>query len=293
MNRPAFNRLRVLALESRRARELTSLIDTYGGQPMVVPALREVPLESNAAALDFAAGLLLDEFDIVVFLTGAGARALVEILGRVYPGEEIPNALRRTKIAVRGPKPAGVIRELKVPIWVTTPEPHTWRELVAAMVGQAAEQPLQGARIAVQEYGASNDELLEALRSRGASVAPVPVYRWALPDDPRPLEQAVSAICRGAVDVLLFTSSVQLTHLWHVVRLMDREIVFRRALETVIIGSIGPTTSREIRRLGVEPDIEASHPKLGVLVRDAAERAPLLLRTALRSPLSPPGRSGR
>ena len=72
-----FQNLRVLTLESRRAAEVATLIAKYGGQPMVAPALREVPLESNVAALDFAAELLLGEIDIAVFLTGAGVRALL------------------------------------------------------------------------------------------------------------------------------------------------------------------------------------------------------------------------
>jgi len=42
-----FTGLRVLALESRRAAELAKLISTYGGEPVVAPAMREVPLDSN------------------------------------------------------------------------------------------------------------------------------------------------------------------------------------------------------------------------------------------------------
>src|SRR5262245_9915464 len=42
-----FAGLRVLALESRRASEIEELIATYGGKPVVAPALREVPLDSN------------------------------------------------------------------------------------------------------------------------------------------------------------------------------------------------------------------------------------------------------
>src|SRR6266480_3498718 len=53
-----FTGMRVLALESRRAEELAKLITTYGGQPIVAPSMREVPLESNKEALTFATRLL-------------------------------------------------------------------------------------------------------------------------------------------------------------------------------------------------------------------------------------------
>lgn len=269
----------MLSLESRRSTELATLIATYGGQPIVAPALREVPLESNPAALDFAARLIAGQFDIVVFLTGVGARALVEVIDRGDPRQVFTDALSRTKVVVRGPKPLAVLRELKVPIWVAATEPNTWRDVVAAMTARADEQPLRGARIAVQEYGVSNTELLDELRARGALVTPVPVYRWALPEDVQPLKNAAAAIARGEVEVALFTTSMQLVHLWRIVGELGLEDDVRRELRRTVIASIGPTTSGELERHGLPPDVEASHPKIGILVREAAESAAALLQS--------------
>jgi uroporphyrinogen-III synthase len=122
----------------------------------------------------------------------------------------------------------------------------------------------------VQEYGVSNVELLDALRVRGAQVTPVPVYRWALPEDLGPLNTAVRALVRGELDVAIFTTGMQLVHLWQVAREAGAEDAVRRALKRMVIASIGPTTSEELRRQGIEPRLEASHPKMGFLVRDAA-----------------------
>lgn len=272
-----FQNLRVLSLESRRAADVATMITKYGGRPVVAPALRELPLESNAAALDFGAALLLGEIDIAIFLTGVGARALVDVLARAHPGAEMREALSRTKVAVRGPKPASVLRELNVPIWVTAPEPNTWRELLAAMEARAREQPLAGARIAVQEYGVRNQELLDALTARGASIMAVPVYRWALPGDLEPLRRAAAAIADGAIDVLLLTSGIQLAHLWQVVETMGCEAEFRNGLASTFLASIGPTTTEEIASRGLTPDLEASHPKLGFLIKEAAQHAAFAL----------------
>ena len=87
--------------------------------------------------------------------------------------------------------------------------------------------PLAGARVAVQEYGVPNQQLIDALIARGASVLPVPVYKWALPEDLDPLRRAVAAIAGRAIDVLLLTSGVQLAHLWQVVEMMGCEEPFR------------------------------------------------------------------
>jgi uroporphyrinogen-III synthase len=273
MARTHFQGRRVLSLESRRAEETATLITKYGGVPVVAPALRELPLESNTAAVDFAAALLLGDIDIGIFLTGVGVRAIVDVFRAAHPGEEISQALSRIRVAVRGPKPAAVFRELNIPIWVNAPEPNTWRELLAAIEARADEMPLAGARVAVQEYGVPNQQLIDGLVERGASVLPVPVYKWALPEDLDPLRRAVAAIAGRAIDVLLLTSGVQLAHLWQVVEMMDCEGPFRFGLSSTLIASIGPTTTEEMVRRGLAPDLEASHPKLGFLVKEAAEHS--------------------
>ena len=275
---PSFHGLRVLSLESRRATEIAALISTFGGQPLVAPALREVPLESNTEALDFAEALMRGELDVVIFLTGVGTRALVAVVEPRYPRDVFAAALARTKVVVRGPKPLAAVRELQVPVWVTVPEPNTWRELLAAIDAKAAERPLAGARIAVQEYGVSNPELIDALAERGATVTRVPVYRWALPEDVEPLKNAARAIARGEVDVMMFTTGVQVVHLWQIVGEMQIEADVRRELARAMVASIGPTTSEELRRHGLTADLEPSHPKIGFLVREAAEQSAAVLR---------------
>lgn len=263
----------MLALESRRAEEVRALIATYGGEPMVAPALREVPIAGNAAALDFAAALIDGRFDLVVFLTGVGVRSLVEAIAPAVPAARLVEALGRIKVVARGPKPTAALRELRVPVWATVPEPSTWHELVALVDERLGRAALSGMRVAVQEYGASNPDLIAALAERGAHVTPVPVYRWALPEDLGPLEAAVAALAEGRVDVALFTTGVQVQHLWRVAADRRAESAVREGLLRAVIGSIGPTTSAELRRHGVAVDVEASHPKFGLLVRELAERA--------------------
>jgi uroporphyrinogen-III synthase len=191
----------------------------------------------------------------------------------------------------RGPKPLAVLRELKITPWVTVPEPNTWRELLTALdqkvagdlqVSGHASASLRGQRIAVQEYGKPNDELLRALEARGASVTSVPVYRWALPDDIGPLRGAVTAIVGGELDVALFTTSVQIVHLMQVADSMAQSNAIRDALRRMVVASIGPTCTEELRNQGIAADLEASHPKMGFLVREAAERSPDLLRLKRR-----------
>src|SRR5689334_14942761 len=109
----SFNNLRVLALESRHAKEISKLIASYGGAPTVAPAMREVPVESPEA-LQFAADLVAGKFDMVIFLTGAGTRALVSAVEGSYSRERLTEALERVVVVARGTKPVSALRELGI-----------------------------------------------------------------------------------------------------------------------------------------------------------------------------------
>lgn len=264
-----FDNRTVLAFESRRAKEIATLIETFGGRPLVAPAMREVPCETDEEALALTEGIISGRFDAVIFLTGVGVKSLLEAADRAGRRTPLVEALRRTRVIVRGPKPATVMRELSVAVWVNAPEPNTWRELMAALTERAGEWPLQGRHLAVQEYGVSNTELLDALRAAGAAVTAIPTYQWAMPEDVEPLRSAVRAVVDGQVQVLLITSGIQIVHVLKVAADMGLEAAVKQALTDVVIGSIGPSASAELRRHGLEPSFEPSHPKMGLLVREA------------------------
>ena len=274
---PNFNGLSVLVLESRRSKEMAALVTTYGGRPVAAPAMREIPLDSNPDALACGDALLAGRFDIVILLTGVGTRALLNVIDTKHPRDAVVAALAKTKVVPRGPKPLAVLRELGITPWVIVPEPNTWRELLATI--DTTGESLEGKRVAVQEYGKANPELLEGLETRGAQVTRVPVYRWALPEDIAPLQAATAAIVRGELDVVLFTTSAQIAHLDQIADAQGTRDAVRRGLRRMVVASIGPTTSEELRHEGIEIDLEASHPKMGFLVREAAEKAADILRT--------------
>ena len=264
--------LRVLALESRRAAEMAKLIENYGGRAIVAPAMREVPLESNTEAIEFVRTLSKQGFDVVIFLTGVGARFLLKVAESIDLREQFVVGLRRAAIVARGPKPVAALKELGVPVTLAVPEPNTWRDLLRALDEKRDSLPLGGRRIAVQEYGSSNAELIAGLEERGAVVTRVPVYQWALPEDTGPLRNAIHAIASGEIDMALFTTSVQVAHLLRVAEEMNLESRLRRGFERVAVGSIGPITSEELREHGLSIDFEPEHPKMGFLVNEAAQR---------------------
>ena len=154
--KPNFGGLEVAAFESRRAEEIAKLISRCGGLPRVGPSMREIPLEDNPAAFEFAEKLLAGKLQGVVFMTGTGTRGLFEALQSRYAIEEIVHGLSTTTVVVRGPKPAQVLREYGVPITITAPEPNTWQEVLQELDENPRSFTLKGSTVAVQEYGEPN-----------------------------------------------------------------------------------------------------------------------------------------
>jgi uroporphyrinogen-III synthase len=267
----SFDGLRVLSLESRRSAEIERLIRNQGGEPFVAPSMREVPLADNPHVFEFAERLFRGDFEMMILLTGVGTRLLNDVLITRYPEDSFKNSLRKLAVVVRGPKPMAVLREWGIPATVMVPEPNTWREILAAIEGRAER------KIVVQEYGRPATELIEGLRQRGAEVATVPVYQWDLPVDCGPLREAVRRLAAGGFDVAMFTTSIQVPHLF---RIADEEGAdIRPALKKMAVASVGPSTSETLREFGIEPDMEPSHPKMGFLVSETAARAAEILQS--------------
>ncbi len=262
--------LRLCSFESRKQAEMQSLIGRLGGHAVVAPSMREIPLEQNAAALEFGDRLRTGGVDVMVFLTGVGARALAEVLALQMTLPQLVETLRDCVVVVRGPKPAVVMREWGVRIDVQVPEPNTWRELLDAI---ARHGSVAGRVVAVQEYGIPNPDLYQGLQELGAQVLPVPVYRWELPEDTQPLRKAIRGIVAGDYDVLLFTSAQQWRHVEQVAREEVGDEVFLAAARKCVIASIGPTASETLLAAGLPADIEPAHPKMGHLVVAVADQA--------------------
>lgn len=249
--------MRIIALESRRAQEMRELLRRNGLDAFVAPSVREVGLEENGAAVAFGSALAAGEFDAVICLTGVGVRRLAALLGERFDG------MRTVAAIARGPKPARALRELGVEPAEVAPDPATYRELLA-IVARRGER-----RVAVQEYGRPDERLLEGLAELGCTVTAVPVYQWAMPEETGPLEEAVRRIAAGEAEIVAFTASVQWAHLHEMAARMGVDLAPR--LRGMKIVSIGPTMTETLREAGFAPWLEASPPKLGVLIHQLGE----------------------
>jgi uroporphyrinogen-III synthase len=251
--------------------EMARLIQRHNGHPLVVSALREIPipLQGNSAVFRFGVKLILNQLDILILMTGVGTKALLEILQTRYPLAEIIDALKKTIIVTRGPKPLAILKTLGVEANITVPEPNTWHDVIATL---DYYRPVQGLKIAIQEYGVSKPDMIQDLQTRGADVFSVPVYRWALPEDTAPLHSAITEVVNGRIDAMVITNAAQVDHVMQLAEQDQKTELFRESCKKIVVASIGPTASEGLKHYDLPVDFEPSHPKMGVLVKELSER---------------------
>src|ERR1700680_1584535 len=223
----------VLSFETRVSAEIGKLIETYGGRAIVAPATREVPAASDADVSRFVTTLLEGQIDLVIFLTGVGTRALARAVAPFCSRDQFLLSLSKVPVVARGPKPVAALKELGVPIAWNVAYPNTWREILQLL--DVNKVPLQGRRVAVQEYGIPSKDLMDGLKKRGAEVLAVHVYNWALPENVTPLRNAIKAVLGSNVDVVLFTAAIQVHHLVQVAEEMGSRESLIAALRKINI----------------------------------------------------------
>ncbi len=250
------------------------MIERFGGQAFVSPSMREVQLGDNPPAVDFAHRLVSGEIELVILMTGVGTRYLVAQVERQIGRERFLNALSDVVTVARGPKPVLAMREFGLDVTHKVPEPNTWRDVLTTL---DQVSPVLNLTVGLQEYGLPNPSLVAGLEARGARVIPVKVYGWDLPEEQRPLEENLRAIVAGERDVLMFTSAHQVINVLTVAQRLGLGDKLREMLASVVVCSIGPTTSEMLRQQGWPVDMEPEHPKMGHLVQNASERCGGLL----------------
>ena len=255
--------------ESRRSEEMRSLIERLGGTAVVAPSMQEVSIDENKVAIAAIQQILSGSVDYLILLTGVGTEAMLELADSQQLRDRLLDAMRQIPLLIRGPKPAAVLGKLGLKYAVKAPEPNTWHELLHAIDDSGIE--VSGKTLAVQEYGIPNPEFYEALSKNGARVLPIPVYRWALPDDTQPLKDAVQQTIDGKLDALLFTSAQQVRHVLMIADELQCRDRFIAATKGIAIASIGPTCTETILEEGLSVNFEASPPKMGPLVRGIIE----------------------
>jgi uroporphyrinogen-III synthase len=262
-----FNGARVALLESRYSETLATLVEMYGGRPYAVPALREAVVSSPRID-QLVQGIARGRFSTVIFQTGVAVTRLLDEAERREMLTEVLERLRKCTTVVRGPKPAAALARVGIKATLTIHEPYTTQELLIKLAAIDIDRKY----VALLHYGERNRELSLALRTRGARLAEFLLYEWRLPLDTTPLQTMVREIVAGNVDAVAFTNQIQIRHLNHVAEELGLGDDLANALtRRVVVGSIGPSCSHHLRKLGIHPRVVPPTPKMRPLISSLAD----------------------
>jgi len=238
--RPLWGKTVVVTRTREQASKLVDLLAGAGARVLEVPCLEIVPPQ-DFGPLDQA----LEEIPRYDWLVFTSANGVAAFMGRLFEKGMDARALGRAQIAVIGPATAEALKPYGLRTDVMPPE-----FVAEALAAALAPHLKSGARVLLARAQEAREALPEALRSLGAEVTVVPVYRALAPQSIPP--EAEAAIKEGRVDVLTFTSSATVHHF---AALVGKE-KFQDLAKKAVVAAIGPITTQTLEEYGITPQVQ-------------------------------------
>ncbi len=260
--------LRIGVSQSRDAHQLSLQFTIRGAGVISAPVLNERPTDCAEDVGELIDTLTAKQIDLLVMQTGVGVTALFSEAAKLGREDELRNGLTGTIGVVRGPEPFAALRKAGVTDCIQVASPYTTDELIDALCAV----DLAGSSVAVVHYGERNQRLAEFLKSVCDSVMDMCLYEWELSSDLGPVVRMIDKVLNKEVDVLAFTSQIQVRHLMAIASDLgvDEELV--AAMRRLVVAAIGPTCADALKRIGIEPGVVPEHPKMGFMVRELSKR---------------------
>jgi uroporphyrinogen-III synthase len=254
-------KINVAILEHRFTKEFSTLFEKSGASVYACPMLEEKPVENRDELQAFVQRVVSGHLDVMIFLTGVGARFLLTEAEAMGLRDDFLKALANAVIVVRGPKPVTVLRQMGVRVDVIPPNPTT-----EGVIDALRDRDLQGKRAGIQLYGTPNPQLVSALEAKGAIVVPVQVYAYGAASDLTAVNVLINRLLQGEIQVIAFTSGPQVKMLFDFATQLGSAEALRNALQTkVTIASIGEVTNRALAARGLSPKVVPDQSKMGAL----------------------------
>lgn len=235
-----------------QASQLSRQLIERGAEVLEIPTIRIEAPDDRQALIEAMAGL--GEYDWLVFTSPNGVTQFFEYFFKSFEDVRDLGALQ---IAAIGPATAAKLKELHLKVDLM-PERYLAGEIAAAF---KRHQSIENVRVLLLRAQVANPELVRALEEMGAIVDDVSVYK-TVPE----LEDRTGAAARlleDGVDWITFTSAstVQNFH----ARFDLPELI--KKFPRIKTASIGPETSKALRELKLEPNVEASSHSIDGLVK--------------------------
>ncbi len=268
--------LRVGILQSRDAHHLSKQLKVRGAHVISAPVLREQPTDCSLEIAHLIDALTARNIHVCVLQTGVGVDALFKQAAQLGREDELRDGLNQSTCVARGPKPVGALRKRGVTNYRQVASPYTTYELIDTLCDIELAPTVDAPNVAVIHYGERNAQLTGLLATLSNSVFELFVYRWELPENLDPASDLIDEILDGKVDVIAFTSQIQVRHLMAIAEQLGVKHDLTNAIQITTVAAVGPTCTTALRRMGITPDIVPEQPKMGHMVREISNRFALV-----------------
>jgi uroporphyrinogen-III synthase len=267
---------RIAVTSARRAEELCALLSRQGAEVCSAAAINMIALPDDDELHSNTKALIADPPDILVAHTGIGFRGWVAAAEGWGLANQLLAGLSSARVVARGPKATGALRAAGLhEEW--SPKSESSHEVLKYLL----ESGVSGKRVAIQLHGAADawdpfPEFVGGLRSAGAEVIPIRVYRWKSTPLGGEFDQLVTGIARRQFDAVSFTSAPAAAAVLERSRDLGIGDQLLEALRADVHAMcVGPVTSQPLKRKGV-PTSSPERMRLGALARHITEQLPLL-----------------
>jgi uroporphyrinogen III methyltransferase/synthase len=254
---PLFGRRVVVTRSRAQAPELVKLLSALGAEVLQIPCIQTAPptdLEPLKEAI-----LGLHEYDWLVFTSVNGVQQFFEYFDRGFAdARDIGGA----RLAAVGPATAAALHQRHLAVDVIPPR-ATGVEVAKALV---ADGDVENLRICILRAETGNPELPRLLEEKGAIVDDIPVYR-TLPESSDSTQDSDSLMHEGA-DWITFTSGSTVEQFNR--RFPLGELL--RRFPDLKLASIGPETTKALKKLDLAPSVEAREHTVAGLVNALKSR---------------------
>jgi uroporphyrinogen III methyltransferase/synthase len=233
---------RVLVLRpAHQAQATAEAVRRRLAEPVVFPVIELCP-PPDPGAVDRALRAR-SSYDWILFTSANGVESTFQALQRIELGVA---ALAGLRFAVIGPRTARALQRYGLHADLVADQ-FVAEELAATLLRSAAPR-----RVLLLRAQGAREALPQLLRAAGVQVDVVAVYqtRPVAADRARALEDL---LVRRRLEVVLFTASSTVSSFVHLLGQRGPALLAR-----VVVGSIGPITSKTARELGIRVDVTAS-----------------------------------
>ena len=240
MKKPLFGKNIVVTRDPRGNAEFANKIISHGGNPIDLTTIKIEPLTNTDRFM--RALVKPSEYDWIAFTSSNGVEIVFDFLRGLGKDARV---FCSAKVAAIGRETAAALAECGINTDFV-PTIYTSKELGKQL---AACWNLHGKKILLLRSQAASNELVEWLERAGAEVNNVPAYRIAAAKSK--CDWLIKKITDGIIDWVTFASPSSVESFFEQIQC---DLVNSSSVK---VASIGPTTSEELRRLGVKVDVTA------------------------------------